>query len=157
MIKLRIETDFAGPTMTELAGLIDTASEGQIEVRWTGTKQDTRLLRTYKHLPITLVVPDLVAMERAAAYLGLSLLLDNNLLDKAAGSLTDRHATDWGAFTRGVTPPVALGIITHLSAVSLRRGVKPNICRVVSDCLFEGVSPVDADVLLSLMAQGATR
>jgi hypothetical protein len=157
MIRLRIAPNFEGPTMEEWARLLETgpAPTEEIEVRWTGTKQDTRLLRQHARLVITLVVPDLAAMERAANYLGLPLLLEPNLLETGSRSLRSRSQSDWRAFAHRVTPSVARGVLIRLGADSIRKGKNPKTRHVASECLFEGVAPVDADVLLTLRAEGA--
>jgi hypothetical protein len=155
MIRLRIADKFQGPTMEQWAPLLDPAPTSEIEVRWTGTKQDTRLLRKFVQLSITLVVPDLRAMERAASYLGLRFHLDPGLLETGGKSLLDRSISDWRAFTYGVTPPVARGLMIRLGADSIRKGHNPKLRLVASECLFEGVAPIDADVLISLRSCGA--
>lgn len=155
MIRLRIAPDFNGPTIEEWVRILDDDHPGEVEVRWTGTKADTRLLLNHIRWNIILVVPDLTSMERAAAYLGLPPLFERHVVESGLKALKSRKSADWRSFARGVSTPVARALMVHIGAQAIREGKKPNLRFVATECLLEGVSAVDADVMLSLRSYGA--
>jgi hypothetical protein len=89
-------------------------------------------------------------MERAATALGQPYVFDTGLLATALTSLTSRKAYNWRAFSEGVGTAITRSLITRLSAGAIRKGVTPRLANIASECLIEGINPIDADVLLRL-------
>lgn len=149
MVELRINPQYSGPTILELDSIIADV-QGAVEVRWQGTKAEYSTLEHYPKRVFILHVQDLPAMERAATALGQPYVFDTGLLATALTSLTSRKAYNWRAFSEGVGTAITRSLITRLSAGAIRKGVTPRLANIASECLIEGINPIDADVLLRL-------
>ena len=146
---IQVNPNYSGPSILELNSVMDDV-QGTVEVRWQGTREERVALQRNSARKFILFVPDLPAMERAATALGRLLAFDNALLAAALTSLTSRKAYNWRQFSDDVGTAMTRSILTRLSAGALRKGVTPKIANVASECLIEGVNPIDADVLLRL-------
>src|SRR6202000_1689579 len=80
-----------------MESLLPLSSE-PLEVRWENSQAEIRLLKTLGDRHVTLVVPHLQAMERAASTLGLRIPVGRNLLYKGMADLNGRE-TQWREFT----------------------------------------------------------
>jgi hypothetical protein len=150
MVELRVNPEFHGPTILELDSVIANV-QGPVEVRWQGTKAEYAALERYPRNKFVLYVPDLPGMERAATVLGQPYILDTALLVTAHSSLASRKAYNWRAFSEGVGTAITRSILTRLSAGAIRLGKPPRfLAKIASECIIEGVNPIDADVLLRL-------
>ena len=149
MVEIHVNPTYSGPTLLELAPIMDDV-QGTVEVRWNGTKEERTLLGKFPGRAVRLMVPDLPAMERAATTLGLPYGFDTALLTTALTSLTSRKAYNWRSFSDSVGTNLTRSILTRLSAGAIRKGVTPRLANIASECLIEGINPIDADVLLRL-------
>jgi hypothetical protein len=155
MLSLRIEDKFTGPTIVEIEPLFSLSSE-PFDVRWEGTKQEKRLARKYKDRPLTLVVPNLAAMEKAAATLGLGYDFDRGLMVTGKNSLANKDGK-WRDFTRDNGSYVARGTVLKGLATMFRKGGPPSkdLRQTVVNSVLDQIQPIDLDVLLLLRLKGA--
>ena len=152
MITIRIEEGHRGPSILEMGTLLEQG--GPIVVAWENTGPEIKLLGQYQDRDITLVVPDLITMERAASTVGGSYVISLELKTRASYSLI-RKGGNWREFAQQVGPAVARAALFSLMAANLRAGHDiPAIRKVLVDSLFCNISPVDIDVLVAIRASG---
>jgi len=152
MITIRIEEGYRGFNILELGTLLEQG--GPIVISWENTVPEIKLLREHQDRDITLVVPDLAAMERAASTVGGSYVISLELKSRASFNLI-RKGGNWREFVQQVGPAVARATLFSLMAANLRAGHDiPAIRKVLVDSLFHKISPVDFDVLVALRATG---
>ena len=150
---LQIRTDFVGPTVLELEPVLDDI-QGPVEVRWEGTSPEVAALSRHPKRFFVLIVPDLSGMERAATVTGKSMKLDGSFVDLIKNALNTRHNTrnNWRTTVDDLGSGVVRGIITKMSADSIRRGNRPYLASITTDLICDGISSQDTDVLLRLRA-----
>lgn len=154
MLSLRIEDKYTGVTILDMEPLLELG-DCPIEVRWENTKAEVRLLRKCEGREVTLVVPNLIAMERAASTLGLNFVVERSLVLNGLHSLNkpDGH---WREFTTQTGPYLSRGLVMRAFAHKLRQGIDHQPLRkVLIESVLDNTSPVDADVLLGLRIKGA--
>lgn len=150
MILLRIQEEYHGPTLPEMTDLLE-GNSGPIEVRWENTRREIALLERFRDREITLVVKDLAAMERAASSVGANFTFERDILVTALTALNSNEHSGWRSFVARMGSGVSRGLLIGIASSGIRRGLKVASLRSVLDgCLFEDVSPIDADVLLGL-------
>ena len=153
MISVRVDNGYHGPTIIQIAELLDL-SDDDIEVNWLNTKPELQIINRYRDRTIMLVVPDLVAMERAASTLGISYALPQDLIERGFSSLNTPDGL-WREFGQQVGPGVSRSVLEVIAARNICKGKDVRILRkVLVDCLFENVSPADIDVLVGLRSTG---
>lgn len=108
MLSLRIEAEYAGPTLAEMEPLLELSDE-PIEVRWENTKAEIRLLARCGQREVTLVVPNLVGMEKAASTLGLKYVVERDLILNSLSSLNE-PVGQWREFSTQNGPYLARGL-----------------------------------------------
>jgi len=146
-----IDKDFEGPSLKELASIMDEITEDPIKVSWGNTHDEVALLKFYSNKNFMLYVDDFPAKDRAIAALGLSLDPPKPLLEKAKDSLNNPQKYDWRGFcddSKG--GPAPKWLLLKLAADSLRKGFRPALAEIISPVLLGGISVVDVDVLLRL-------
>ena len=150
-VEIKLSPSFQGPTLLELEPVIDETS-GKIEVRWENSKPEVSLLYKNSHRSYILYVKDISTLERSVSMLGVSFILDSTLLESARLSLTSRRAAhNWDNIAGQYGTNVSRSILTRLLADSLRKGKDPKRTALVTrEVLLEGVSPVDAGILLRI-------
>lgn len=154
MLSLRIEDKYTGVTILEMEPLLDLSNE-PIEVRWENTKPEMRLLRKCAGRDVTLVVPTLVAMERAASLLGLKYVVERNLVINGIDSLNEPTG-HWREFSNQNGPYLARGAVMQAFANQLRRGGDfAPLRKVLVESVLDHTSPVDVDAFLGLRLKGA--
>jgi len=154
MLNLRIQSDYNGPTISEMLPLL-ADTEAPVEIAWGNTRPEIAALNRVRHKKITLVVPDLATMERAAAILGLSMVFEPSLKASAFKALNVNDTSNWRNFVTQMGAGVSRGLLIGIAGDYVRRGRRvPSLRAVVNGCMFDGVSSFDADVLLGLQARG---
>lgn len=149
MIDLIVKEDFHGPTLLELLPVLENIT-GTIDIKWSNTKAEQAALISNSKRDFRLYVPDLSIMERSASALGLRYTLDSMVNEAARLALLYRKSYNWRAFTEGVGIAVSRSLITKISADAVRKGHKPRLAAIATETLLDGISPIDADVLLRL-------
>ena len=154
IITLRIAEGYTGVTLVEMEPLLDLGDEA-LAVRWENTKPEMRLLRRLGGRKITLVVPDLTAMERAATALGLRLNCKPEHLVAAVDAINSPEG-GWREFSMRMGPQLSRGIALRAMANIVRQGERTDeLQKALVDSVLEGTSPVDLDVLYLLRVKGA--
>lgn len=150
--KLRVDKEFAGPTLCDLEPILDEL-EGPVEVRWTGSKRDYLAYERHGAREVLMVVPDVETLERTIWVLGGHLELSEDDLQAAKSALTSRSEQTWRTRVDALGPTRGTLLLTKVMADSLRSGKKaPAALSIALDCILQGVNPADADVLLRLRA-----
>ena len=151
----RIDPEFHGPTLCELAPILDQLpKDDPLEVRWEGYPLDFVWLERAKQHQFVLVVPDRDTQEKTLWKLDLALKIDPDELSqvqKALFNLANQHEWRKRIADQGV---VARGTMLLCRAVAdiLRQGkrMRPGNAAVARECLLERQHPADADVLVRL-------
>lgn len=150
MLELKINHDFHGPSIVELEPVLGDIQDDMVEVLWSHTPREIAVLRGHPEKSFTLFVRDIQMMERAAEQLGLPVKFDLNTLETGKLALISR-IQKWDEFSKGVGASVSRGILLKLVSRSIERGGHlPEFAVLMNDILFEGVSPLEADVHLRL-------
>ncbi len=157
MLSLRIEDSFKGLTVIEWEPLL--ADNPRVEALWGNSKQEVDVLRRYPDNDFDLVVPDLMAMERAATLLGLPLVVEAALVNRGLYQLNKPDGV-WREFAAQTGPNLSRGLVTRATARALRSGKAGNkdlnsLRKVLVESYLDNVSPVEADVLFGLRCRGA--
>ena len=95
---VRLDPEYRGPTIVELADVIENITDSPIRVRWGNTRDEAAALRRHPGRLFTLCVPDFPARDRACATLGLPLNPEPTVLERAKILLRDPKAYDWRNF-----------------------------------------------------------
>jgi hypothetical protein len=152
MIDIVIERDFTGPSLLDLEPILDTITAPSIVVRWHNSKAEQHLIRRHRDRNFVLMINDIPAMEAVVNALNLPIKLTPEYLEQVKMSLVSRKNYNW----RSSSIEARKSIITKLASEALRKGDKPKLSKVVTRCLLDGVSAMDADVLLRLAAMKRT-
>lgn len=151
MVNLVVQKEFNGPSLPDIESILDLI-DGVVDVRWTNSRNEQAILERNRNRDFCLHVEDLSTMERTATALGLRYVLDLIMNESAKAALVYRKTSNWRAFTDGIGSLVSRSLLTKLSADAIRKGVRPRLASIAADCVLEGISPIDADVLLRLSA-----
>ena len=152
MVKVEVDSQFCGPTVTELAPVLDGILDNPIKVRWGGTKEEARLLETLEGKDFTVCVASLAEMGSVAGMLGCSLEVGEEAAKAGMAAIASRKGYNWKKFAGNVGPSAARSIVIKMAADAVRSGNRPYLATVASDLIFGKASPVDADVLFRLQA-----
>ena len=154
MVTLRVLPVYPGATILEMASLLPLSNE-PIEMKWGNTKSEIRLLRDYPDRDVTLVVPDLAAMERTAVALGLPIQSVRGEANRAAAEVNSKAGT-WREYAARMGPTVSRGMILRATAQYARIGRDVRSVRhVLIESVLNHTAPIDPDVLISLRNAGA--
>lgn len=128
--------------------------EDPVEVHWTGSKEDIRLLEKWRHRDLILFVEDREHQERAFLATGTPMALPEDELRNAKKALASPLGDAWRSQVGEVGVARGVLLISSVVGSSLRSGKSPlPSISVVQDCLFRHVHPADANVLLRLRAR----
>jgi hypothetical protein len=95
-------------------------------------------------------------MERAATTLGLRFNLDPGAKVELARSINTTAGGKWRTIATQCGPTVSRGAMVQIVADHIRKGNDaPPLRKLLVECLLEGTTAVDFDVLLGLRMQGA--
>ena len=153
MIEFKIAKDFHGPTLEEQVSVLDAIAD-PVEVRWTGSKADYRMLDTHLRRHFILVVPDVETHERALWRLGLGHCITPEDLLAAKQGLVRKDQQTWRAQCSPLGYDRGTLLLCRIMSSALLEG-KPTPSPVVSlacDCVLNHMDPADTDVLLRLQA-----
>ena len=150
MINILLDREYAGPDIFQLAPSIPDIANDVIDLRWTNTKDELRVLSQFPHRSFSLHATDSHIFDRTVATFGQRLTISSGLLERAKFVLLDFKGYDWRRFSEELpnTPPRY--VLLQLAADAIRNGSKPALAEIVKDIFIDGISPVDADVLLRL-------
>ena len=109
MVKVEVDSQFYGPTVTELLPVLDGISDNPVKVRWGGTKEEARLLETIEEKDFTVCVTNLAEMGSVAGMLGCPV-------EKAVERLAN---TAWTAARSEVACGVAVIVVLRLLSILL--------------------------------------
>lgn len=150
MIDVQLDNEYTGPDIQALETTIPDISDDVVKVRWTHTKDELRVLNQFPNRNFLLVVPDSTTFDKVVATFGKRLTISKTIIERAKLVLRDQKSYDWRKFTVEVRDAAPRYILMQLAADSIRNGNKPNLAEIVSLIFSDGVSAVDADVLLRL-------
>lgn len=154
MLSLRVEENPTAPTILQMEPLLEWSDE-PVEVRWENTKQEVRVLKKYSGRNISLIVPNLVAMERAASLLGLDYVIGSEMVMHGAATLNKADGK-WREFSQRTGPYLARGTLMLALSNKIRRGGDiPRLRKTIVENVLDHVSPVDMDALYILREKGA--
>jgi hypothetical protein len=153
MLELRTDPSFTGPTLIELEPILGDLT-GKVQARWLGSKAEQAILARNVSIDFILWVSDTVALERAANTLGVGVTLDSSTLMSAQQSLISKKAYNWRPLVNDFGVPAANLYLLRITSDAVRRGKRPNLVKVMTECVLDGVSTIDADVLLRLRSLG---
>ncbi len=149
MINIAVQPEFHGPSIVDLEPVLDLI-DGVVDVRWTNSKPEQTILEQHRNRNFLLLVEDLSLMEHTATALGLRYVLDLGISQSALAALVYQKTANWRAFAEGVSSSVCRSLITRLSADVARKGNHSNLAIIATECQLDGISPIDADVLLRI-------
>jgi hypothetical protein len=153
MLEIRTDPSFTGPTLVELEPILDDLT-GKVQARWMGSKTEQVILTRHPSLDFILWVPDTPALERASNLLGVGVTLDSSTIMTAQQSLISKKAYNWRPLVNDFGVPAANLCLLRITSDAVRRGKRPNLVKVMTECVLDGVSTIDADVLLRLRSLG---
>ena len=151
--EIKIDKDYEGPSILELETIIGNfTDDSPIKVSWGNTRDEVSALRRFSDRRFVLYVSGFPARDRATATLGLPLVLESTVMERAKLLLIDLRAYDWRTFCResekdGVS---SKHILLKLVADSLRKGNRPALAEIMEPLLLAGIDVNDVDVLLRL-------
>jgi hypothetical protein len=153
MITIQINPEFAGPDILSLRDLLPL-NDSPITVSWSNAWPEQYLLRKFPSRDITLVVPDLSAMERTAVTLGLPYEIDDRTHQECIKALVAPKGGKWRGFASGVGNNVARAIALQLAAADIRQGNIPTVRKFLTHSLINNTSMAEIDLLLGLCPEG---
>lgn len=149
-IEIKIDPEFQGPTLQELLPVLEDI-QGSIDLRWENGKHELNLLEQRPKVKFILHVKDISVMERTAVALGTALPFELGTVETAKLALNSRTQQKWRPMVEDMGYGAARSLLLKLTADALRAGKRPRlVASITNDCLFTGVSPLDADILLRL-------
>ena len=156
MISLRIEPDFKGPTLPEMASLLDDVTEAPIEVRWENSRLDIEAIHKLNpRFHVVLVVADMPTMSRSASALGIPMVIGEDLLTTVRGSLNQSEG-NWRQISASISSQVSRDAVLRIAGNSVRKGLNPVLLRrVAMDFALNKANSTDAEVLLGLARMAA--
>ncbi len=151
MFAVAVDPEFHGPTLDELEPILEDLPS-PIEVRWTGSATDYLLLeRHHRDRRLLLKVADQDLADRTLWTLGGKFPLGKEAIEAAKKALTNQASQTWRADMDRTSPTRGSLLLIRVVGDSLRSGKKPQAAMSIArDCLFQGVNPADADVLMRL-------
>jgi len=154
MITVRVDADYHGPTIMEIESLLDQ-SQKPIEVKWRNSNQEIAILQRHRERNAVLIVQDLKTKVLTNSAVGGKLDLPPGLLAESMIALNGK-GLEWRTFVEKVGSEVAFAAILQNTSNRIRQGelVDRSLRAVIHECLFDGVSPIDMDVLLSMRLSG---
>ena len=152
MVKVEVDSQFYGPTVTELLPVLDGISDNPVKVRWGGTKEEARLLETIEEKDFTVCVTNLAEMGSVAGMLGCPLEVGEEMAKAGMAALASRKSYNWKRFAGDVGMSAARSIVVKMAADALRSGNRPWLATVAADLIFGKAGAMEADVLLRLQA-----
>lgn len=147
-VQIKLDEEYTGPTILEIRQSIPNIEDNIINVLWNNSKDEIKTINQFDR-DFMLFVPDVKTMEKTIATFGKKIRVPLTISEKAKSVLTDPKNYDWRKFTddQKYHPKY---ILMQLAANAIRKGISPPLADIVSSIFIDGVSPVDADVLLRL-------
>lgn len=149
MVEIILDKEYVGPDIFELAPAIPDITDKAIKVRWTNTKDEVRTLKSFDR-DFILYVADLPIFERATATFNKPIKISPGMMERAKIMLMDSNTYDWRHFTEELRESSPRFLVLKLAADAIRKGLKPSLADIAAKMLVDGISPVDADVLVRL-------
>jgi hypothetical protein len=152
VIKVEVDSQFHGPTVTEISPVLDGISDNPVKVRWGGTKEEARLLETLEGRDFTVCVASLAEMGSVAGMLGCPLEVGDEIEKAGMAALASRRSYNWKRFAGDVGMSAARSIVVKMAADAVRSGNRPWLATVAADLIFGKAGAMEADSLLRLQA-----
>ncbi len=150
MVSIEVDPKFCGPTIMELAPVLDRITDDPLRVKWGGTKAETRLLEAHGARRFVVCVTSYIEANTVAGTFGTPLQLEAKTLNSGMTALASRKGYDWKNFIAETGQPTARSLLVKIAADSVRQGLQPKLANVAADVLLGKANPLDADVLLRL-------
>ena len=158
MITVEVNPDFHGPTIVELAPVLDVlCPTDDIKVRWGGMKEEIRLLQKYESRKFVVCVASLNEMSIVSGLFGTPLMMTEAMVNQGRDSLANRKMYNWRKFTEEAGPSIARSLIVKIATDAVRQGLRPRLASVAADVLLGKANPSDADVLMRLRTAASRR
>ena len=152
-VEIVINKDFEGPSILELTDILEGCDEA-IRVDWSNTRDEITTLLRFPKNKFILYVRDFSMRDRTVSTLGLSLKIEEPVVERAKNLLIQPKEFDWRNFCKqGAEGPSIRNILIKLAADSLRKGNRPALADIVGHIFHDGISIVDVDVLLRLKSR----
>ena len=143
-----VDPKFNGPSIVALESSIPDIPAEMIDVKWTNTKPEFYVFQKFRGAKkFRLYVMDIQAQERASSFLGRSLQLDSNIIQKGKMSI---NAIGWREYAGDLGTAVTRSVMIKIAADKIRGGKSGTLASIARDCLLGNINPIDADVLLRL-------
>ena len=153
-LEIKIDPNYKGPTLGEQITLLDLEGSQPVEASWTGSRQDIAAFKKIGDRKITLYVPNQFAMDRASVICGYKFPIFKNQVAQyrtAIGVDPQGGASDWRGYLDKFGSSFSKSIMMRDTAHAARKKNDARLLRkVVVDCVLNGVSVADADVLIGL-------
>ncbi len=149
MIDIILDKEYFGPDIFELAPAIPDITDTTIKVRWTNTKDEVRTLKSFDR-DFTLYVANLPTFERAISTFSKFIKIAPNMIERSKIMLMDSNTYDWRHFTEELRECSPRFLVLKLAADAIRKGLKPSLADIAVTMFVDGISPLDADVLVRL-------
>ena len=152
MLRIVVNPEGCEPSLLEMQPLL-AEGDGPLTVSWGNTASEVRLVNGLREREVTLEVPDLVAMRRAAITVGGSFCFTKALRMNTfqALSTTEERNPEWPDYAKSTGFDVAEALLVTVTAGGIRDGIPVPYLRSVADaCMFEDISMKDVKVVLFL-------
>jgi hypothetical protein len=127
--------------------------DGPLTVSWGNTASEVRLVNGLREREVTLEVPDLVAMRRAAISIGGNFCFTRMLQVNTFQTLstTEERNPEWPDYAKSTGFDVTEALLIAVTAGGIRDGRPvPDLRSVADACMFEDISVQDAKIVLFL-------
>jgi hypothetical protein len=149
LVEIIVDKEYSGPGILELAATIPEIADKTVKLRWANSKDEIHALARFSR-NFTLVVPDVLLLDRTIATFGKRLKVSAAVLERAKFVLADKKGYDWRSFIGELRETSPRYLVLKLAADAVRKGVQPSLAEIAGKILSDGVAAADADVLLRL-------
>jgi hypothetical protein len=154
VVDILFDAEYHGPTIIELASILDDITEDPVNVLWTNTKQELRELESHPGINFLLYVQDMHTMGRAVATLGQRIRIEGSALKAGGTALAappQQQLQGWRSYIDQVKDINPRHVILKIVADSIRAGKETPAADIINDLFINGgIDPKDADVMLRL-------
>jgi hypothetical protein len=158
-LEIKVDPSYKGPSLGEQITLLDLEGSQPVEATWTGSKQDFAAFKRIGDRKVTLYVPHQFALDRASNALGYKFKIRRDQIAQFRNALvgdpqTGAKSSDWRGYFEKFGAAFSKNIMVRDIAHNTRTKTAPDATRLLRkiavDCVLNGVSVADADVLLGL-------
>jgi len=152
-IDIVIDKEYCGPTILELAPILDEITEDPVKVRWENTKPELRAIKSRPDRRFLVCVADMHMMERAVAMLGQRIKIEDAAMRVgviALAAAPQQQPHDWRNYLDQAKDLNPRHVILKAAADSVRAGENTLLTSLIDDLVFGGIDPRDMDIMFRL-------